>query len=128
MCEILTHPTKYSGSNLIIAARFTATKEGTDLWDHGCPGLGVDLLEDPSVDSHPDMVELYRMLKKHGVSDHPVTAILTGQFKVDQYDVARQRKRWVFIVVAASDIGRCEDAAQLATLVGGALAQVSVAA
>lgn len=106
LCEVLTHPKKYSGSNLIITARFTATKEGTDLWDNRCPGLGVDLLEDPSVDLHPDIVKLYRMLKEHGLSDHPVTATLTGQFKDDQYDAVRDRKRWVFIVVAASAIGQ----------------------
>lgn len=104
LCEVLTHPKKYSGRNLIVTARFTATKEGTNLWDHGCPSLGVDLLEDPSVDSHPDMVELYRMLKDHGLSDHPVTAMVTGQFKDDQYDSVRDRRRRVFIAVSAAYI------------------------
>jgi hypothetical protein len=106
LCEVLTHPKKYSGSNLVVTARFTATKEGTDLWDRDCPGLGVDLLENPVADSHPDMVELYRMLKDHGMSDHPVMATVTGQFKTDQYDAARDRRRWVFIAAAASDISQ----------------------
>ena len=106
LCEVLTHPSKYSGRSLIVTATFTATKEGIDLWDRRCPGLGVDLLENPAVDSHPDMVELYRMLKDHGMSDHPVMATVTGQFKDDQYDSVSDRRRWVFIAVAASDISQ----------------------
>jgi len=104
LCDVLLHPKKYSGTTLMLKVRITATKEGSGLWDPACPNLGVDLLAIKDADSNETLVELYRMLRIHGMSDRPVIAMLTGEFTADQYDSLRDRHRSVFTVAAAADI------------------------
>lgn len=104
LCEVLTHPAEYSGKNVMLSVRITATKEGASLWDPGCSRVGVSLVTDPEVRSKPGIAELYRVLRLHGLSDHPVIARLSGVFLENQNSAVRHRRRPVFKAVAASDI------------------------
>src|SRR5258707_65488 len=78
LCELFAHPERYSGKDLMVSARITQTKDGSDIWDPGCPNSGAVLRTNPSTESDPTIVELYRTLRIHGLSDHPVTATLFG--------------------------------------------------
>jgi len=104
LCEVLTHPTEYSGKSMVVSGRITATKEHVGLWDPGCSKLGVSLVTGPKAESEPGITELYRAIRLHGLSDHPVIADLTGIFLENEYDNVRRRRRSVFKAVAAANI------------------------
>jgi hypothetical protein len=104
LCEVLGRPAEYLGKRLVLSVRITATKDGASLWDLGCSNLGVSLVTDPEVRSEPGISELYRALRLHGLSDHPVTATLAGLFLEDRNHSIRHRGKFVFKAVAATAI------------------------
>lgn len=106
LCELFAHPGKYSGKDLMVSARITQTKDGSDIWDPGCPNSGAILRTNPSSESDPTVVELYRTLRLHGLSDHPVTAILFGVLRDEPYEQIPGRGRLIFVVTAASGISQ----------------------
>lgn len=106
LCELFAHPQKYVGKDLMVSARITQTKDGSDIWDPSCPNAGALLQTNPSTESDPTIVKLYRTLRLHGLSDHPVTATLHGILKEEQYEKVPNKRRLIFIVAAASDISR----------------------
>ena len=104
ICELLAHPSQYAGISVVMTVRITATKEGASLWDPACTKVGLRLHSDPATSSDPAMLELDRVLNEHGLSDHPVIATLTGEFRQNHYDDIRHQAKAVFNAVAASDI------------------------
>jgi hypothetical protein len=104
LCEVLTHPSNYSGRKVKMTVRITSTKEGGFLWTPSCRSLGVATLQiDDAVDSDSGISDLLDLLRSHGLSDHPVIATLAGTFiynpKKDEH-----RQRSVFKANAASNL------------------------
>jgi hypothetical protein len=104
LCEVLAHPAEYSGKTMTMTARITATKEGSFLWSPSCRNLGLTLQIEDQAKSDTGIQSLLEMLRRHGLSDHPVTATLTGVFLYNQQDEYRNRRRSVFRVSAATEI------------------------
>ena len=108
LCEVLAHPADYSGKAMTMTARITATKEGSFLWSPSCRNLGLTLQIEDQAKSDTGIQRLLEMLRQHGLSDHPVTATLTGVFLYNQQDEYRNRRRSVFRVSAASEIKQAD--------------------
>jgi hypothetical protein len=104
LCEVLAHPSSYSGKTLNITARITSTKEGSFLWDKSCRNLVVALRIGDEAKSDAGVQNLLQMLRLHGLSDHAVIATLTGVFLYDQRVENTDRSRSIFRVSAASQI------------------------
>lgn len=102
-CEVLAHPADYSGKTLTMTVRITATKEGSFLWSSNCRKLALSLQIEDEAKSDTGIQNLLKMLRLHGLSDHPVVATLTGVFLYDQED-EHHRRRSVFRASAASEI------------------------
>lgn len=106
LCDVLNEPAHYAGKTLMMTVRITSTKEGASLWNPGCSKLGVSLHVDREYQSESGIVELYREMDKHGISDRPIIATLTGIYDVEYFDSIRHRKRVVFRAETARDIRR----------------------
>jgi len=108
LCEVLAHPADYSGKTMTITARITATKEGSFLWSPNCKNLGLTLQIEDQAKSDVGIQSLLEMLRHHGLSDHPVTAMLTGIFLYNQQDEYRNHRRSVFRVSSATEIKQAD--------------------
>jgi len=105
LCKLLSNPKVHSGKVVDIQARITSVKEGSNIWDPDCPNLGAILIVDPSPDADPSIHELDRMMRLHGLSDHPVTASLVGVLKIENRRPSN-RKVLVFTAQKARNIGQ----------------------
>lgn len=103
LCDVLAHPTDYSGKTLTMTVRITATKEGSFLWSSNCRKLGLSLQIEDEAKSDADIQNLLKVLRLHGLSGHPVVATLTGVFLYHQEN-EQHRRRSIFRVSAASEI------------------------
>ena len=103
LCDVLARPAGYSSRTLTMTVRVTATKEGSFLWSSNCKKLGLSLQIGDEAKSDAGIRNLLKMLRLHGLSDHPVVATLTGVFLYNQED-EQHRHRSVFRVSAASEI------------------------
>lgn len=104
LCDVLRHPADYSGKTLTMTVRITATKEGSFLWSSSCKNLGLTLQIEDQAKSDTGIQSLLEMLRQHGLSDHPVTATLTGVFLYNLQDEYRNRRRSVFRASSATEI------------------------
>lgn len=104
LCDVLGRPADYSGKTLTMTVRITATKEGSFLWNSSCKNLGLTLQIEDQAKSDTGIQGLLEMLRQHGLSDHPVTATLTGVFLYNQQDEYRNRRRSVFRASSATEI------------------------
>ena len=105
LCEVLAHPTDYSGTKITMTVRIVGTKEGSFVWSPRCRDLGRPLLQVEDQSKPESGVKLLLdMLRSHGLSDHPVVATLTGVFTYEQLGMPSNRHKAVFKVSAASDI------------------------
>jgi hypothetical protein len=108
LCEVLAHPADYSGKTMTMTTRITSTKEGSFLWSSSCKNLGLALQIEDRAKSDAGIQSLLEMLRQHGLSDHPVTAMLTGVFLYNQQDELRNRRRSVFRVSSATEIKQAD--------------------
>jgi hypothetical protein len=104
LCDVLGTPSKYSAKTITVVARITSTKEGGFLWSPSCPRRGVRLIIDQKSGSGSGTTELSAALRKHGLSDNPVIATLTGVYVADYFDDVRNRHYPVFRITAASHV------------------------
>jgi len=104
LCDVLARPAHYSGRTMTMTVSITATKEGGFLWSSSCRNLGLTLQIEDQAKSETGIQNLLEMLRQHGLSDHPVTATLTGVFLYNQKDEYRNRPRSVFRVSSATEI------------------------
>jgi hypothetical protein len=104
LCDVLARPADYSGKTITMTVRITATKEGSFLWSSSCRNLGLTLQIEDQTKSDTGVQSLLEMLRQHGLSDHPVTATLTGVILYNQQDEYRNRRRSVFRLSSAKEI------------------------
>jgi hypothetical protein len=108
LCKVLAHPTDYSGKTITITVHIASTKEGTFLWSASCRNLVLALQIEDQARSDESIRDLLQMLRQHGLSDHPVTATLTGLFLHNNQRGNSNRHRSVFRVRSASEIKQAE--------------------
>lgn len=108
LCEVIEHPTDYSGKSVVMTVRIWATKEGTSLWNPACKKYGIRMWFGVPFESKPALLELNRALSIYGLGDHPVIATLTGVFEKDNYDEILHRHYPVLKVINAVDIKRSQ--------------------
>lgn len=102
---VLKDPSKYAGKTITVVARISFTKEGGFLWSPGCSKRRVRLIIDLK-DESGTAGGFLAALRRHGLSDHPVIATLTGIYVPDYYDNIRNRHYPVFRVTAAAHVTR----------------------
>ena len=83
-CELVKNSQQYSGKIVTTTARITRFKHGTGLGDPACP-ISADLQIEETQRASPDMRQLDEALSRHGISDHPIIATLTGTWMGRQY-------------------------------------------
>jgi hypothetical protein len=105
-CDLIAQRDKYLDANVAVRVRMTYLKEGTSLWDPSCPNLGVVLMAKSSDEADQSINELYELLKRVGLSSHPVIAMLTGVLKVEQSSPSQHRNRLEFFAYKASDVSQ----------------------
>ncbi len=104
ICSIMANPKAFGGKAVEVVGRITATKEGIDIWDPSCRGVGIDLSIDYDVHADNGFEPLEALLKTNGLSDYPVIATIQGSFMPDQYDKIRRKKRTLLRVQKAMDV------------------------
>ena len=107
LCEVLKHPEKYADRVLKVSARITASIESAGIWDVSCRKLEARLQVGNADRENPSILALYRELGAHGLSDHPLTASLTGVFKYYPAEQGHPCRR-VFIAREAAEIRQSE--------------------
>lgn len=105
LCELLKNRKAYVGEFVTFTAHITAGKHVTGLWDNGCPNLGADLRLQESSRRSDSLRELEAMLRKHGLTDRPVIATLTGKWLGEKYEEHQfiAQPRLIFEASSASD-------------------------
>jgi hypothetical protein len=104
LCDVVEHPTYYSGKSVVMTVRILATKDGTSLWNPTCKKYGIRVKFGVPFESKPGLLELHRALSIHGLGDHPVIATLTGVFENNNYDEILHRSYPVLKIIDAIDI------------------------
>jgi hypothetical protein len=101
---MIRNPSAFANRRTEVVVRITATKDGSSVWDPACSKSGFRFQIAPVAQDRPDILKLHRALREHGLSDHPVVAVLRGVLVIDQWDEIRRIRRTTFVVDAARDI------------------------
>lgn len=108
LCDVLRTPSKYAGKTITVVARISLTKEGGFLWSPGCSKRRVRLIIDLK-DESGTAGGFLAALRRHGLSDHPIIATLTGIYVPDYYDDTRNLRYPVFRVTGVAQVTRSRD-------------------
>jgi hypothetical protein len=104
LCQILSHPDKYSESPITLRVRVNAYRHGVSISDRACPKQAITLIPDQSAAQEGSVSHFYQFLAKHRQSNIPIFATVTGHLAKGEDSGFLPRRNVVFKLESVSEI------------------------